>query len=87
MSNPDVRVLQIKKINFEGKWVEFWFYNPDTHNFDQSCKAYMLHEVDYTPKGYIDNNGYKDLFVVWPVGSDRPVALFAGEDNRGELDG
>lgn len=83
-SKDEVKIKKITRINFTGKWVEFWFEcgEKNIERFDACCKSYMLSDVDYTPEGHVDNFGYVGLNLAWLDGCDRPSAMFIGDKNE-----
>lgn len=59
-------IKTISKINFAGKWVEFWFAEggKSERGFDVSCKTYMLNTLTVEMDNDIANYGYVGRRVV-----------------------
>lgn len=63
-----ISIHKIKKVNFTGKWMEFWFYGNEDESFHKCCKQYMFWELVDKKEGMqddINNNGIKDMYIVW----------------------
>lgn len=78
-----IKIFTIEKINFTGKWCEFWFEElkevRKNGKYDQCCKIYMMDMVDFINIGKVATDGYKGKFVVWGDACDRPTVIFDGE--------
>ena len=68
----ELKILTIEKLNFTGKWVEFWFeedFPRMTHkdSYHLSTKTYMLWEVVNKAGVFNDvyNNGFNGIKTIW----------------------
>lgn len=83
----------IQKINYSGKWVEFWFYesnNSDpSRSFDQCCKNYMFGKCikDAELEDQVFYEGINSLIgekIIWL--GDRPIKILNSKEELEEVE-
>jgi len=84
------KTLTIKKVRLSGKWMEFWFYEPDFKStidpdgsFELCCKTgTILSLLDEQDENELYNNGLAGRQLIWKY--DKPnweVVAFPHHDN------